>query len=274
MSTELFTIDGKRKYLTASEQDSFLDSASKLDRAEVRTFCMTMAYTGCRISEALQLTADRVDLANKAIVYRTLKQRDKLRYRSVPTPDELLEALELVHRVRKLQKRKDHSKNVYLWPWGRTQATKFIWSVMADAGISGQPASPKGLRHAFGARMMAATRNPRLVMKWMGHTKLENTMIYLDLIGEEERAVAVGAWQWSLPITRTVKAWLDRTSNKGVRLGKKPLSPSAINEKQGITTWPVTSLNRKSSSTLLQSEKVPQSQTNQKNENQAGNALE
>jgi len=32
------------------------------ERAEVRTLCPTLAYTGCRISEALALTADRVDL--------------------------------------------------------------------------------------------------------------------------------------------------------------------------------------------------------------------
>ena len=30
---------------------------------QVRTLCMTLAYAGCRLSEALALTADRVDLA-------------------------------------------------------------------------------------------------------------------------------------------------------------------------------------------------------------------
>lgn len=53
MSRQLFTIGGKRKYLTQEEQARFLDAASELDRAEVRTFCMTLAYTGCRISEVL-----------------------------------------------------------------------------------------------------------------------------------------------------------------------------------------------------------------------------
>ena len=32
---------------------------------------MTLAYTGCRISEALQLTADRVDLSGKVIVFES-----------------------------------------------------------------------------------------------------------------------------------------------------------------------------------------------------------
>ena len=52
----MFTIDGKRKYLTRDEQDRFMVAAKQLDRAAVRTFCLTMAYTECRISEALVIT--------------------------------------------------------------------------------------------------------------------------------------------------------------------------------------------------------------------------
>jgi len=59
MTSELFTLDGKRKYLTAEEQGRFIAAANAHERAEVRTLCLTLAYTGCRISEALALTADR-----------------------------------------------------------------------------------------------------------------------------------------------------------------------------------------------------------------------
>ena len=194
MSKGLFTIDGKRKYLTQEEQARFLAAASQLDRGEVRTFCMTLAYTGCRISEALELSAARVDLSAKALTFRTLKQRDKVKYRSVPVPDELMEALELVHKVRKIQKTKGGGDAALLWSWGRTQATKHIYVVMTAAGIEGNHASPKGLRHGFGVRMAQKTRNPRLIQKWLGHTSLDTTAIYMDLVGEEERAEAINAW--------------------------------------------------------------------------------
>ncbi len=187
MSTELFTIDGKRKYLTRDEQDRFMVAASQLDRAQVRTLCLTIAFTGCRISEALALTIDRIDLSAKAITFRTLKQRGKERYRSVPCPDTLVDALELVHAIRKTQKAKGGGKGAKLWTWGRTQATKHICSVMDAAEIKGAHATPRGLRHGFGVRMATQTRNPRLVQKLLGHTKLENTAIYMDLVGEEAR---------------------------------------------------------------------------------------
>jgi integrase len=194
MSSELITSDGKRKYLTQDERERFLAAAAKLDRGEVRTLCMTLAYTGCRISEALECDAARVDFSGKAITFRTLKQRDKLRYRSVPVPDELLSALDNVHGVRRAQKRKQRGEGVRLWSWGRTQASKHIYAVMDAAGISGAHASPKGLRHGFGVRVAKQTRNPRLVQKMLGHANLETTAIYMDLVGLEAREEMALTW--------------------------------------------------------------------------------
>ena len=42
--------------------------------------------------------------------------------------------------------------------------------------------------------MAQKTRNPRLVQKLLGHKYLETTAIYMDLVGEEERAEVIGAW--------------------------------------------------------------------------------
>ena len=193
MTRELFTIAGKRKYLTLDEQERFIAAANKLERAEVRTFALTLAYSGCRISEALELTLEHVDLSAKSLRLRTLKQRNQTTYRSVPLPDHHLDALELVHRIRKQQKTK-HGGKAKLWSWGRTQATKHIWAVMQAAGIEGDHASPKGLRHGFGVRLAQKTRNPRLVQKLLGHKSLETTAIYMDLVGEEERAEVISAW--------------------------------------------------------------------------------
>ena len=54
------------------------------------------------------------------------------------------------------------------------------------AGIVGAHASPKGLRHGFGILAAEATRNPRLVQKWLGHSSLETTTIYMDVVAKEE----------------------------------------------------------------------------------------
>ncbi len=48
---------------TTEERERFLTAANSHERGEVRTLCLVMAYTGCRISEALELTADKIDLS-------------------------------------------------------------------------------------------------------------------------------------------------------------------------------------------------------------------
>ena len=194
MTNELSTFDGKRKYLTLDEQERFLHATSQLERPEVRTFCDTLAYTGCRISEALALTPERIDLSAKAVIFQTLKQRGKIRFRSVPIPAQHLEALLLVHNIRKAQKSKSvATKTAKLWDFKRAMASRHVAAVMDAASIEGAHACPKGLRHGFGVRMAQKTRNPRLVQKLMGHVSMENTAIYMDLVGEEAHAEVIAA---------------------------------------------------------------------------------
>ena len=193
MTGELFTNDGERKYLTAAELDRFIGHANQHERGCVRSFCLTLAYTGCRISEALALTTQSVDLEEEAITFRTLKQRDKVRWRSVTVPQPMLDTLELVHGIRREQR--SRRKPAALWAWGRTQGWKHVKACMDAVGVSGVHATPKGLRHGFGVRAIQTTRNPRLVQKWLGHTTLEMTTIYMDVIGQEEREAARLVWQ-------------------------------------------------------------------------------
>lgn len=192
MANDLFTNDGKRKYLTSVELDKFIACANGQIRAKVRTFCLVLAYTGCRISEALALTADSIDLSEKTIILRTLKQRGKVKYRAIPVPEHTLDALELVHRIRRSQRAQKKAQP--LWSWGRTQAYKHIKAVMKQSDIQGVHATPKGLRHGFGVRAADKTRNPRLVQKWLGHSNLETTIIYIDVIGQQERDAAMNMW--------------------------------------------------------------------------------
>jgi integrase len=70
----LYDTQGHRLYLTGSERDAFRRAAEKAPR-DVRTYCHTLLYTGCRPSEALALTAERVDFQAQAI---TLDQRAHL----------------------------------------------------------------------------------------------------------------------------------------------------------------------------------------------------
>ncbi len=184
----LHTTDGARKHLTAGEREAFLREAELADR-QVRTLCMTLAYAGCRLSEALVLTADRVDLEAGVLVIESLKKRRSGIYRAVPVPPALLHALDMVHGVRELQGRRSKGRGMRLWPWSRMTGWRAVCSVMEAARLDGPHASPKGLWHGFGGGRRLRGIPLNLVQRWLGHAQLTTTAIYADAVGPEEKDI-------------------------------------------------------------------------------------
>ena len=160
----------------------------------MRTFCGVLAFAGCRISEALELTAERIDLANGTLVFETLKKRRRGVFRAVPVPPALLDTMNLVHGLRKLQARRDGGRECFLWTWSRTTAWRRVCEVMDDAKLAGVHASPKGLRHGVGVAAVQSGIPLNLVQRWLGHAQLSTTAIYADAVGPEEHAIAAKMW--------------------------------------------------------------------------------
>ncbi len=190
----LFDVEGQRLYLSRSERLKFLVAADKVEPL-AQTFCQLLAFTGCRLSEALMLTSDRVDVHEANVIFETLKQRRRGVYRTVPIPKKLSQHLDNIHHLRTRQKNTStHADR--LWSWSRTTSWMKVKHVMEIAGISGKHATPKGLRHAFGVHAVAVVP-ATTVQKWMGHQKLETTQIYCNAVGPEERALARRLWSGS-----------------------------------------------------------------------------
>src|SRR3954453_15737735 len=190
----LFDAEGRRLYVTEDERRAFIAAAAaaKAPR-EVRTFCGVLHATGCRISEALALSAQQIDLSGRVVVFESLKKRKRGVYRAVPVPTELLDALDLVHGVREAQRR--GQAKALLWPWSRMTAYRRVQEVIAVAGIPDGPhACPKGLRHGFGVQAVSRGIALNIVQKWLGHAQLTTTAIYANAVGEEEQSIAARMW--------------------------------------------------------------------------------
>jgi len=183
MIPALFDKSGNRKYLIARERLAFVYAATK-ERKDVSTFCLTLAFTGARISEVLALTVSRIDVADETIVFETLKQRRKQVFRAVPVPRALIPTLTMY----------GVGKDGRLWTWGRTNAWKVVKSVMQKAGIAESICKPKALRHAFAVEAGQKGIPLNIVQRWLGHARLETTAIYASAIGDEERNLARRTW--------------------------------------------------------------------------------
>jgi integrase len=184
---DVFDKLGRRKYLNDAERRAFFLSSGREGDTLRRALCLTLYYTGCRISEALNLTAQNIDLSQKSIVFETLKRRRRGVFRSVPIPENFAKQLgELLA---------GDSEATRIWPWSRPTAYRLVKARMMQAGISGNMASPKGLRHAFAIACISKNIPLPTIQKWMGHARLETTAIYLDVCGDEERKFAQKLWE-------------------------------------------------------------------------------
>lgn len=185
--TLLFDGSGQRKYLTPAQRQAFLGAARRAGD-NVYTFCFTLGLTGCRISEALALTGNRIDLGAGLVLLESLKKRRRGIFRAIPVPPEFLQSLVSVHNLPTLG-------NERLWTWSRTTAWRRVKEIMQAADISGVCACPKGIRHAFGVKAVTSDVPLNMIQKWLGHSRLATTAIYTDAIGSEERQIAGRMWE-------------------------------------------------------------------------------
>lgn len=182
----MFDKRGLRKYINAPERQAFGKEISNESSASRQAFCLVLFYTGCRISEALNLTPQRIDFTNKTVVFETLKQRTKGNFRAVPIPNSLIALLRQIIEKSELEGR--------VWRFSRTTAYRLIKKHMKNARVTGSMASPKGLRHGFAVACLVQKIPLSAVKKWLGHARLETTAIYLEVSGGEERELAKRLW--------------------------------------------------------------------------------
>ncbi len=179
---QVYDPTGRRKYLSADERRRFLDAANTLP-TPYQTLCHFLAYSGCRISEALAVSRHQIDAESGTVILRTLKRR-KLVFRAVPIPPTLIPTLLNLSAA-------DGGR---LWKMHRSTAWRHVKQAMTLARIGGPMATCRGLRHGFGIRAAASAVPPSLIAKWLGHASLATTAIYLDAVGPEERAIASRMW--------------------------------------------------------------------------------
>ena len=200
----LYDRNGQRLYLTIDERRRFLEVVKEEVDVKRRMLCRLIVYTGCRSTEALELTAERILLDENKIVFRSLKKR-KLdgrgnvkspQFRIIPVRPDLIEGLDLTFNIRKLKK-KPEMASLPLWNISRGTQFSLIKKHMKNAGIVGKQACPKGLRHSFALSLVGGD-NPvplNVLQKLMGHTSSKTTEIYTQFVGKEEERIVLKTWE-------------------------------------------------------------------------------
>lgn len=217
--TLLYDQSGNRKYLNPAERFLFYETVEASTNLAHRSLCQVLIYTGCRISEALNLRSENIDQSEKVLVFKTLKQRGEERTRALPVPEELIEVL--LQQV-------EASRGSKIWNFTRWTGWRIVKTYMAEAGLTGAKATPKGLRHAFAIDSLSNQVPLTTISKWLGHANIDTTKIYLDFIGPEERALARRAWPRS-----KADETAESTENVGVRSEYECFEKEDLNQNGG-----------------------------------------
>lgn len=186
--TALYTPNGGRKYLNTDERRRFLAALSTM-RCDEAVFARLMFWTGARVSEVLALRPSDFQMAEGIVTLRTLKRR-RFSMREIPLPPSVMDDL-----ASYVGTGAGADRNHLLWSFHRATAWRLIKATMRRAGITGPQASPRGLRHGFAIAALQGGVPLTLLQRWMGHSRLSTTAIYLAVTGPEERELAARLWR-------------------------------------------------------------------------------
>lgn len=159
----------EREYLSEGEALRFIAS---IDHKLVQVFTTTLLYTGLRISEALSLTVDDVDLENGWIHVRNGKGRKS---RNIPISKKLEGPLREYLEWRPRSNQFFATKKTGALAPGTVQAV--IRDTRERLG-SKKHITAHMFRHSFASELVKKDANIVSISKLLGHSNLKTTSVY------------------------------------------------------------------------------------------------
>ena len=179
--TKLRYIDALPEVITRDQVQQIIDACRTL---RLQTFFWTCYTLGLRISEAINLQVADIDSGRMMVhIHRGKGAKD----RYLPLPESTLKTLRTFWIT--------HRNPVWLFPAegrdhtdGSTSQTPMSISTVQGAIKSitkqlnfGKPVSTHTLRHSYATHLFEAGVSLRAIQKYLGHSSLQTTMVYLHL---------------------------------------------------------------------------------------------
>jgi integrase/recombinase XerD len=182
--------------LSVEEVKRLLASATPLHN---QVYFTTVYSLGLRLHEALFLQVSDIDGPRLQVhVHRGKGAKD----RYVPLPEETLALLRTYWKTHRHPAwllpatGRNHTQSpTAASPMSRSSVQGAFRKAKQRAGITKMGVAIHTLRHSYAPHLLEAGVNPRLIQRYLGHTPLETTMIYLHLThkGQEEAYTRLNA---------------------------------------------------------------------------------
>ena len=167
----------KREYLTSDEMEQLLEAAGAGTRhgARDRTLLLLMYRHGLRVSEAIALRWDQVDLKAGHLAVVRLKN-------GVPSTHPL-RGPEL-RALRQLRRDWPDSPYLFISERGGPMTASNVRKLVTRAGLAAKvafPVHPHMLRHACGFKLANEGHDTRSLQHYLGHKNIAHTVRYTEL---------------------------------------------------------------------------------------------
>ena len=182
--------------LTIPEVDQLIDSVRK---PALRCFFWTVYSLGLRLQETLYLQVSDIDAGRMLVHVRRGKgHKDRL----VPLTDKTLRLLRAhwathrhPHWLFPCEGRNHRQASTAERPMAENTVQDCIKKVVDELGWAKRGVSTHTLRHCYATHLLEAGVNLRQIQKYLGHSSLQTTTIYLHLttVGEEVAVAKINA---------------------------------------------------------------------------------
>lgn len=168
--------------LSVEEVKRLLASATPLHN---HVYFTTVSSLGLRLHEALYLQVSDIDGPRLQVhVHRGKGAKD----RYVPLPTDTLALLRTYWKTHRHQTwlfpatgRDQKQSSSAVSPMSRSSVQGAFRKAKHRAGITKTGVAIHTLRHSYATHLLEAGVNPRLIQRYLGHTQLDTTMVYLHL---------------------------------------------------------------------------------------------
>lgn len=173
------------KYFTKPEIDLILQAVR--DNPKKHLLLSLLWQTGARVSEILTLKVENVDFYTKTIRLQTLKIKKGIGERVLPMQDGLMGLLGVYITSKRLQRGDRLMGGIT-----RQRAFQIVKEAVLKAGLDEERAHPHTFRHSFAIHCILNGVSVLVVKQWLGHSNIQNTLIYMQVLESDTRHIYEG----------------------------------------------------------------------------------
>ena len=136
--------------------------------------------TGSRVTEALSVKVSDIDFYSKVVHMPSLKKKSP-QIKTIPLQGELLGELGAYIGQEGLK------KDDRIFSITRQHAHRIVRDACVKVGIEKKRSHPHVLRHSFSVNAVLQRVPLPILQKWLGHSDIKNTMVYLQILSQDTR---------------------------------------------------------------------------------------